>query len=98
MKEQNEVVFAKAIRAKIEKSDAIGSLASWSTADHLGAVAECLRLVQPEAFEDTLQDVYNISGFQQRLEKMFKGAEKKHFQREGRKAESLDSLMARLSQ
>lgn len=95
MKDNNEKVFASALRSKIEKSAAIGGKASWSTKDHLKAVAECLKAVTPEEFEDVLQDVYNISGFQQRIAESFKSTG--HFQREGRKTVSATDLISQLS-
>lgn len=97
MKAAHEAVFAQHLKAKLEKSNALGTKASWSTEDHLKAVADCLAPAQPEDFYEILKDVYNISGFQQRIAKTF--AASGHFQREGKaRAQTAEDLIAQLAQ
>jgi hypothetical protein len=96
MNAKNEAVFAKAVAAKIEKSKALGSKATWSTEDHLKALAEC---VTEDGGVDTLavlQDAYNISGYQQVLARTF--AKTGHFQRDARGVkETSESLIEKLA-
>ena len=89
----NNQVFAAAVKAKVEKADAIGTKTSWDTADHLKALAEALATVEiapgqepKAAFLEILEDGYNISGFAQMLEKVPAFAAKGHFQRASKKA------------
>jgi hypothetical protein len=86
-------VFASVVKAKVEKADAMGTKTSWTTEDHLRALAETLAQTdvpsgegQPSGiFYEILADGYNISAFQQALEKIPQFAAKGHFQRTEKK-------------
>jgi hypothetical protein len=96
MKQCNESVFAKHVQAKLEKSNGLGSKATWSTKDHLAAMAECVEQDGGVNTLAVLEDTYNISGFQQHLAKAFEKSG--HFQRDARtRKESLDSVFAQLA-
>lgn len=98
-------VFASAVKAKVEKADAMGTKTSWTTEDHLRALADTLAQTdvpngenQPSGvFYEILSDAYNISAFQQALEKIPQYAAKGHFQRAEKKgAKSANALYAAL--
>lgn len=98
-------VFASAVKAKVERADAMGTKTSWTTEDHLKALAETLAQTdvptgegQPAGiFYEILADGYNISAFQQALEKIPAYAAKGHFQRTEKKgAKSANALYAAL--
>lgn len=107
MKTQYEMVMLDAVRAKLAKAQELGIKASWTTRDHLNAVAAVitteLTRVAPEKPQglvvDVLEECYNVSAFQQKLAKAF--VKTGHFQRDGRKtvAEEADAwaAMARAS-
>ena len=83
--------MADAVKAKVERADGLGTKTTWDTKDHLAALAKAVATAtdpdHDEAYvvliRDVLEDGYNISGFQQMLEKAY--AAKGHFQRAGTK-------------
>lgn len=92
--------FAAAVKAKVEKAEAIGSKTTWTTDDHLAALAKAIATaVDPqhdEAFVElalgVLKDAYNISAFQQTLAKVPAFVAKGHFQRESVKQATASDL------
>lgn len=102
MKAENQKVFAGLVLAKMQKSEAIGSKASWGQQDHLVAMAACLEAADIPSgtlpsvvFREVLADVYNTSAFCQYLEEKFEKSG--HFQREKKgKVKSTDSFMEEL--
>lgn len=98
----NQKVFAGLVLAKIRKSEAIGSKASWGQQDQLSAMADCLDAadIPPGAkpaiyFRDILADTYNTSAWCQYLEEKF--AASGHFQREKKgKVKTTDFFMEEL--
>jgi hypothetical protein len=98
MNNTNEKVFAAHVAQAIERATAIGSNATWTTEKHLDALAETLAL--PGAnIRETLGECYNISQYQQELDRKFRKAGSKHFNREGKKtvAEQADDLISQLA-
>lgn len=90
----NVKAFSAAAAAKVNKSNTIGSKASWSTYDHLEVLSTTLK-ANPEQITVLLADAYNISAWQQTLAKLFEKSG--HFQREASKrtmASELDELVA----
>ena len=104
MKNANTLaVFAAAVKAKVEKADALGTKTTWDTSDHLSALAKALGEadipsgIEPEkVFLDILEDGYNISGFQQQLAAVPAYSAKGHFQRSSKKAPTVNALYAAL--
>lgn len=99
MKAEYQVMFAAAVAAKVKMADSIGSKTTWTTQDHLNALAQLIAdKVGCEAAPvlDILRECYNVSAFAQSLEKVpaFKAAG--HFQRTGKGTPTLDSLIAML--
>lgn len=100
MNTSNEKVFASHVGAKLEKAKALGIKASWTTADHLNALAEACWDVASTGGKDGIRDVlgecYNVSAYQQLLAKRFEKLG--HFQREKVKAvsEQLDDELSKL--
>lgn len=110
MKTTYETVFASHVAAKITKAKELGIKASWSTANHLDALADCITQSVGEIAElgggtgetkervrDCLGECYNVSAFQQMLAKKFEALG--HFQREGKKpvSEQADDVFAQLA-
>jgi len=107
MKTQYETVFTAHVTARVQKAVALGLMASWSTANHLDALAEaCSKAagsVAPDldakqaAIRECLGECYNVSAFQQTLAKKFEKTG--HFQRQAVKgtAERLDDTLALLA-
>lgn len=87
-----QTVFFAAVRAKLEKAKALGIKASWTTKDHLDALAEAIK-AHPEQVRDVLGECYNVSAFQQLLAKTF--VKTGDFQREAAKSPStvVDELL-----
>ncbi len=103
MNTENAKVFVALAVAKSKRSDGLGTKASWTTADHLSAMAGCLAQAdipagqEPEAvFKAVLEDTYNQSAFAQWLDKKFKMTG--HFQRkpraEGQTVSELDAMLS----
>lgn len=105
MKTKYELVFASHVGAKLTKAKELGIVPSWTTANHLDALAEVLleaaQQSDPElalvAVRDALGECYNVSAFQQMLAKKFEKLG--HFQREGKKpvSEQADDVFAMLA-
>lgn len=101
MKTEYAKVFAASAAQKIVKANALGSKTTWTTEDHLRAMAQCLAdaepmdtMTVPEQFYGIIQDTYNVSAFSQWLEKKFAGTG--HFvRRDGKKTtvSELDAMM-----
>ena len=90
-------MYAAAVKAKVERSNSLGTKATWSMSDHLNVAAQCMAseasLPSPD-FRDVCQQTYNHSAFAQKLAKAFAGSG--HFQRDGKPRDS-DDYMARLA-
>lgn len=108
MKTTYEQVFVAAVAAKIAKSKELGISASWSTANHLDALAACISKHVDDVpqgtdmtplVRDILGECYNVSAFQQMLAKKFEKLPGGHFQRETKKsiAEQADDVFAALA-
>ena len=90
--------LADAVKAKVLRADGLGTKTTWDTSDHLAALAKAVALAtDPEHDEayvgvilDVLKDGYNISGFQQVLEKAYE--KQGHFQRTSKKAQTPNEL------
>lgn len=106
MKTEYEKVMLDAVKAKLAKAQELGIKASWTTQDHLRAVAKVIVETVPQVNDesadvsklsdsvfDALSETYNVSAFQQKLAKVFEKSG--HFQREGRKsvAQEADELV-----
>lgn len=94
MKTENGKAFVLAAAAKINKANALGTKTTWTTEDHLRALAKTLADAEPQddlaaQFYDILADVYNMSAFQQWLEKKFAGSG--HFVRRDMKSRTTTS-------
>lgn len=95
-------VFAEAVKAKIARSDELGILTTWTTKDHLSAVAKAIAVITDpehdeayvEQIREVVEEAYNISAFQQTLEKAY--AAQGRFQREGKKAKTPSELYKQL--
>ncbi len=98
MKTQYEKVFVAHVGVKIAKAKELGIGASWTTANHLDALAECLTVHPIEQARDILGECYNVSAYQQLLAKRFEKVPGGHFQREGKKpvGAQVDDLLAAL--
>lgn len=101
MNNENAKVFATAAAHKVQKANAIGSKTTWTTEDHLRAMAKCLADAEPkdgvqveQQYYDIIQDCYNVSAFAQWLEKKFQGTG--HFVRKDGKAKTVSALDAEL--
>ena len=96
MKTQYEKVFAAHVQAKVVKAKELGINASWTTANHLDALAATIQ-AEPTAVRDILGECYNVSAFQQMLAKKFEKVG--HFQRSSTKpiAEQADDVFAMLA-
>lgn len=95
MKTEYEQVFVAHVATAVEKAQALGSKATWTTAKHLDALAEaCTKF--PDRVRDVLQECYNVSAYQQVLAKKF--AALGHFQREKDKpvGAQLDDMLSKL--
>lgn len=99
-----EAMFAEAVKARVEKSVALGTKATWSMEDHLNVATRIIMKevgIDPQDAEvfgslrEVVQATYNHSAFAQRLEKAFEKTG--HFQREGRKPRSVDDALAALA-
>lgn len=98
-------MFAQAVKAKVEKSTALGTKATWSMSDHLDVAARVLYKLTDsfvgEEEQDTAkvrevcQTVYNHSAFAQRLEKTFKATG--HFQRDRKASATVDDVLTQLA-
>lgn len=99
MKTEYMRVFAPRVAAKMKNAEAMGSKTTWTTRDHLDALA-CVVIDNlgitggPEQVahwkgqvSDVLTECYNVSSFQQTLAKAYKATG--HFQREGTKGLSV---------
>ena len=106
MKSQYEKVFAAHVQAKVAKAKELGINASWTTANHLDALAEvcACEFVEHEehdialaALRAALGECYNVSAFQQMLAKKFEKVG--HFQRSSAKplSEQADDIYAQLA-
>lgn len=103
MNTNNEKVFASHVGAKLTKANGLGIKASWTTADHLTALADAIVQAiatgtgeSKDAVRDVLGECYNVSAYQQLLAKRFEKLG--HFQREKVKAvsEQLDDELSKL--
>ncbi len=99
MKTTYEKVFASHVAAKLTKAGALGISASWTTANHLDALAEAITSHPSEQTRDILGECYNVSAFQQMLAKKFEKVPGGHFQRERTKdiKEQADDVFAALA-
>lgn len=103
-KAQIDSMFAAAVKARVEKSTALGTKASWSMSDHLDVAT---RVVMKEvgidendaevfgSLREVVQATYNHSAFAQRLEKAFAGTG--HFQRDARSPKTVDDVLKNLA-
>jgi hypothetical protein len=100
-----EGMFAEAVKARVEKSTALGTKATWSMGDHLDVAAKVLYKLT-DAFEgdeekdlgkvrEVVQATYNHSAFAQRLEKAFEKTG--HFQREKKTTRTVDDVLTSLA-
>lgn len=101
MKAENAKVFTAAAAVKVVKANALGSKTTWTTEDHLRALARCLADAEPsdgmsveEQFYGIVSDCYNVSGFSQWLEKKFAGTG--HYMRRDGKAKTVSELDAQM--
>lgn len=100
MKTENAKVFAAAAAAKVQKANALGTKTTWTTEDHLRAMAKCLADAEAteqateEQFYGIISDCYNVSAFAQWLEKKFAGTG--HFVRRDGKKQTVSELDALL--
>lgn len=102
MKTAYEKVFVAHVASKLNKAKELGSKATWTTANHLEALAACIcetavdGIAHREAVLDVLSECYNVSAYQQMLAKKFEKLG--HFQREGKKstAAQVDDIFAEL--
>lgn len=93
MKAEYLKVFAPKVHAKMSAADAIGSKTTWTTRDHLSALAELVAGKEQAQALDILTECYNVSAFQQTLAKAYKTTG--HFQRDGK--QQLSSIVAELT-
>ena len=99
-----EELFSAAVKAKVEKSTALGTKATWSNDDQMQVAAQALYKATEEFKGEEGPDVallvevckktYNHSAFAQKLEKAFTGTG--HFQREGKKKVEYADYMSEL--
>lgn len=91
-----ETVMVAAVGRKLAKATELGIKASWTSANHLDALAEVITAF-PAEVREVLNECYNISAYQQKLAKKF--AAKGHFQRSGTKspAEAVDDMLDALA-
>lgn len=101
MKTEYAKVFVAVAAGKVIKANGLGTKTTWTTEDHLKAMAQCLAEVDvpagadPQAiFQDVLSDTYNVSAFAQYLAKKFEGTG--HFVRSEKKAKTVNELDAML--
>lgn len=96
MQNKYEAIMVAAVGRKLAKATELGIKASWTSSNHLDALAEVIEAHPGEA-RSVLGECYNISAFQQRLAKKF--AEKGHFQRADAKSttEQVDDLLSLLA-
>lgn len=99
MKTENAKVFAAAAALKVQKANALGTKTTWTTEDHLRAMAKCLAEAEPteqteEQYYGIIADCYNVSAFAQWLEKKFAGTG--HFVRRDGKKQTVSELDALL--
>lgn len=94
MKTENGKAFIRAAGEKIIRADAMGTKTTWTTDDHLKALAKTLADVEPKdgvrveaQFLEILEDTYNISGFSQWLERKF-AAKTGHYVRRDQKGKT----------
>jgi cobalamin synthase len=108
MKTQYEKVFVAHVAVKLAKAKSLGINASWTSANHLDALAATIedaigQAGNPNPAVDIIRDVlgecYNISAYQQALAKKFAAAKSPHFQREEKKtaSQNLDDALAQLA-
>lgn len=79
-------IMAKHVKAKLDGAMALDMKATWRTEDHLRAMTEvlceCVKdAVEPEEVLQVVKATYNVSQFQQKLERDFKATGTGHFQR-----------------
>ena len=99
----NVATFQVAINAKVAKANELGTKTTWSTEDHLAALAKAIaQATDPEhdeayvaIIQNVLTDGYNISALQQGLEKAYEKSG--HFQRKGQKKQSVSEFYAGLN-
>lgn len=85
----NVEAFASAVKAKVERAEALGTKTTWDTDDHLKALAKSVAMATDPEHDDAyvesilevLRDGYNVSQFAQMLAKVPAYAAKGHFQR-----------------
>ena len=101
-KSRIEAMFAEALKAKVEKSTALGTKATWSMGDHLDVAAQCIAEeagltgeVAIAQLREVVQATYNHSAFAQRIEKAF--AKTGHFQRDRKAPQELSDVFAMLA-
>jgi len=96
MQTKYEAIMAKAVGVKLTKATELGIKASWTTANHLDALADVIDAF-PEETREILGECYNVSAFQQMLAKKFEKLG--HFQRSATKptSEQADDLFAKLA-
>jgi hypothetical protein len=103
-KKQIEAMFAEAVKARVEKSTALGTKATWSMEDHLNVATKVVMKavgIDPEDKEvydmlrGVVQATYNHSAFAQRLEKAFEKTG--HFQRDRKAPKTVDDAIAQLA-
>lgn len=101
MKTEYAKVFVTIAAGKVVKAKELGSHTTWTTEDHLKAMAQCLAEADipsgadPAAiYRDVLADTYNVSAFAQYLAKKFEGTG--HFVRAEKKAKTVNELDAML--
>lgn len=91
MKTENGKAFIAAAAAKVIKANEMGTKTTWTTEDHLRALAKTLADAEPKddlsgQFYDILSDAYNMSAFSQWLEKKFAGTG--HYVRKDQKSKT----------
>ncbi len=105
-KSQIEAMFADALKAKVEKSVALGMKATWKMEDHLDVATKVIMKAAGiedsdgehtifNEMRDVVQATYNHSAFSQRLEKAFKSSG--HFQRDTKQPAQLSDVFAQLA-
>lgn len=102
MKTEYAKVFVGVAAGKVIKANGLGTKTTWTTEDHLRAMAKALAVAtdpeHDEAYvtliQDVLADTYNVSAFAQYLAKKFEGSG--HFVRAEKKAKTVNELDAML--
>ncbi len=96
MQTKYETIMVKAVGVKLAKATELAIKASWTTANHLDALADVIN-AYPAETRVILGECYNVSAFQQMLAKKFEKLG--HFQRSSTKpiAEQADDVFAQLA-